>query len=328
MMRISVVIPTRNRRDSLLRLLASLSRQQRLPDEVVVVDASDDPLPEEELRSIFPTLPARCLHHQPSVCAQRNTGISEAQGTHIFLCDDDMEAPANYLSSIAAHLERHPYDGAVSGVVSEADAAGIFTGRFPAIRPRALVWCFIFQLTVWGDISLVTGRGLAHRMVFPLRAWYRNRGNTTSLAGWPLVTSVHGAFFRTAFYGLGAAVIRRDWLLASPFNEALDAHGIGDNYGAALGFPGGQPIVVLNTTVIRHHKIQENRLSRTVSHVARIRAMRAFLRQRGLYSFPRKAFLFWSIVGNIIRFLLRGDRQMSCAAISALRDGAVRTTLK
>jgi hypothetical protein len=39
--------------------------------------------------------------------------------------------------------------------------------------------------------------------------------------------------------------VRRQWLIRSPFDEVLDPHGIGDNYGVAFGFP--SKIHVLNS---------------------------------------------------------------------------------
>lgn len=306
---LSVVIPTRNREGSLARALAALARQERPPDEVLVVDAGDEPLREERIRASHPTLPVTCVHTDPSLCAQRNLGIRRAAGALVLLMDDDIDPEPDYLGRLEAYLDAHPSEGAVTGVLSEPDASGAFTEGFAVPSLRHLLFAFVFQLTVWGDVEAVAPGGATAAVAALLRRWYRRRGNTWSLAGWPLVTQVRESVVHTAVYGLGAALVRRDWLLASPYDEALGPHGIGDNYGVALGFPGETSIAVLTDTSVRHHKEGENRLDPAESYLRRVLALDYFLRTDERFSRWNTAFLAWSLLGNALRFALgrRGD---------------------
>ena len=107
-MHLSVVIPTRNRTSRIARVLDSLSRQKRLPDTVIVIDGSDEPICEEVEQIVGATsLPVTYVRHwPPSAAAQRNRGLRElpVETDFVALIDDDLtldpEAFKNALSAI------------------------------------------------------------------------------------------------------------------------------------------------------------------------------------------------------------------------------------
>jgi hypothetical protein len=106
--RISVVMPTLRRPESLERALGSLLAQTGVSDllaEIVVVDNS----PEGSARGLVTGLaetawaPLRYLHEpQPGVATARNTGVAAASGELIAFLDDDQEAPPHWLASLLA----------------------------------------------------------------------------------------------------------------------------------------------------------------------------------------------------------------------------------
>jgi glycosyltransferase involved in cell wall biosynthesis len=310
---ISVVIPTRNRPASLARTLAALRAQTRPPQELIVVDASDAPPDPDVLRASVPC-PVVCLHTAAGVCAQRNLGIQRARGSHVLLCDDDIEPPAEYLHQLVAHLDAHPAAGAVTGLVCEPDHDGQFIGAAQAPSFRYLFFAFLFQHSVWADVESAS----AHWPVALLKRWYRSRGNTWSLAGWPLFTQLRAPVVHTATYGLGAALIRRDWLLASPYDERLGPHGIGDNYGVALGFPGSGGIDVLVDLPVRHHRVAENRLDPADVHFLRVLALDYFTRTSARFPRSTTRWLVWSLLGKAIVFLFGRQRDMMRSNAQAL----------
>ena len=317
-MTISVIIPTRNRAESLHRLLGALSHQDRRPEEVIVVDASDKPSDQIALGTSYPALRITSLRAAPSVCGQRNAGIRRASGSHILLCDDDVEPPPDYISRLAAHLEREPATGAVTGMVAEADGAGQPVPELRALSFRSLLFASVFQLPVWGDVEATRGTWFTALPLALLKKWYRRRGNTWSLAGWPLVTQVRTPVVRTAVYGLGAALIRRDWLLASPYDERLSVHGIGDNYGVALKFPGDQSIAVLTDLAVRHHKAAENRLDAVTTYYQRLLALDYFMRGDTRFSTVNRMFLVWSLLGRAGDVRLSRRRDLFTASVRAI----------
>lgn len=315
---VSVVIPTRNRPASLRRTLAALERQLRPPDEVIVVDASDLPQDASALAAAHPDLKLAHFRAAPSVCAQRNEGIRRAKSTHVLLLDDDVETPPDYLQRVVAAIEQDPGIGAVTGVWSEPDEAGQFSDAFLVPSFRSLLINFIAQRTVWGDVEALAGNAFTSVPLALLKCWYRYRGNTWSLAGWPLVTQVEAPIVRTAIYTLGSALVRRDWLLASPYDERLGPHGIGDNYGVALGFPGDRAITLLTGLLVRHHKEPDNRLDRVKAYYQRVLALHYFMRRSARFSLINEAFLIWSLLFNALEFGARGHGDWFRTALHAL----------
>lgn len=116
---ISVVVPTLNRRDAVLRLLRALERQVSTPDPfevVVVIDGSTDGTVEAVDSFVAPFALRRVVQPQMGLAAARNAGARAAAREIVLFLDDDME-PAEGM--VAAHLAGHR-EPAVLGVVGAA----------------------------------------------------------------------------------------------------------------------------------------------------------------------------------------------------------------
>lgn len=103
----SVVIPTYNRRDTLLLVLDALERQDRpelLREVVVVDDGSSDGTAEALAELEKPLEIALLTGRRGGPAAARNAGIEAASGDHILLLCDDIEPDPGLLS---AHDRRH-----------------------------------------------------------------------------------------------------------------------------------------------------------------------------------------------------------------------------
>jgi glycosyltransferase involved in cell wall biosynthesis len=100
--RFSVVIPTYQRRESLLRTLASLRRQTVAPEtyEVIVsVDGSTDGTAEAVRGYAAPYASSVLVQPRRGRARARNAGIRAAVGDVIVLLDDDMEPALAFLES-------------------------------------------------------------------------------------------------------------------------------------------------------------------------------------------------------------------------------------
>jgi len=111
--RVSIVIPTFNRRERLARVLASLERQTAAPDvfEVVVVDDGSSDGTSEWLpshRTAFSLVPLRVPNGGPAKA--RNAGVAAAQGDVVLFIDDDVEASPELVDE---HLRSHDADADV-----------------------------------------------------------------------------------------------------------------------------------------------------------------------------------------------------------------------
>ncbi len=315
-MDISVVIPTRNRPERVRNALAALARQTSPPAEVIVVDASDAGVHGlGNLANEFQTLRLILLSSTPSVCIQRNKGIEAARCDWIFLCDDDIELPQDHFEQLAIHVAKHPGCGAVAGRLRQLEG-GVWVDQYPPRRFTTALYQFVFQLSVWGPIDGVKTNRLNRPVLAWMNEWYRKRGNRESLAGWPLITQWQRPWFTTRFYSLGADLIRREYLLSSPYDPVLDPGGIGDNYGVALGLPNG--IQVIDSTYALHHREQENRVNRKIAYYRRILALHYFVRARFTNARVTTLWLCWSILGLSLLQLRQLDWSMLKLSAKAL----------
>jgi GT2 family glycosyltransferase len=132
---ISVVIPTYQRRDSLLRALASL-RTQTLPADdyevIAAVDGSTDGTAEAARRFAVPYALSVLEGPNRGRASACNGAIRAAGGELVVLLDDDMEASSGFL---AAHARAHrgPPEQAVVGAAPIA----IDSGSPPFVRYMA-----------------------------------------------------------------------------------------------------------------------------------------------------------------------------------------------
>lgn len=293
--KVSVVIPTRNRKESLQSTLEALSMQSHQAFEVIVIDASDLPLHPNNfpLRNVF--LNFILCHSQPSVCAQRNLGIKKATGDFIFLLDDDIAVTPNYIETILSFFRTKPSSIAVSGLVVEKNQKGDWEYNFPEISSLRLIWTWVFQLGIWTNLSSLKKDPIVSFLLSPIIASYKHKGNTISKAGWPMLTNFSAPHFRTRIYGLGASIIKKNWLLNNLYDEKLDRHGIGDNYGIALHLQSDQGVFVLSGIYAYHHKITTNRLAENEAYFKRVLALNYFSVK---HQSSKKRWLIWSLLGN------------------------------
>ena len=309
-MHISVVIPTCNRRQRLLLLLQNLDRSTYPLFEVIIIDSGEEILEPSDYAP-FTNLAIHYLRSEKSVCIQRNIGIKKATGQWIFLCDDDIEVPADYVQKIASHIELHPEAGAVSGLVLQQEGDD-WKYSYPVFSPRQLLWKFVFQQSIWGEIHCQRKGMLTNK----IKKFYQRKGNHISKAGWPVITDFTGSYFVCPVYGLGASVVKKEWLMQSLYAEVLDRHGIGDNYGVAASFPSN--IHVISGAVVYHHRETLNRLRRPLQYFRRVLALDYFVRTNQKLDFVRKRWLLWSLTGNLLQFIIVRDFMMIKPALKVI----------
>jgi glycosyltransferase involved in cell wall biosynthesis len=313
---ISVVVPTRNRKQHLFTLLNSVSKQTLSPKEVIIVDSSDDLNYHADIIEAYPSLNINFIPSEASVCIQRNIGIRAALHEWILLIDDDIEIEPEYLSVLMGHAGDFPECGAFAGRLMQMEQ-GEWIDQYPPPSVAGLIFKFIFQLPVWGDIMDAEEFQKPFFLRSVIRNFYETRGNTFALSGWPLITRWEHNF-QTTVYSLGADLIKRQWLLDSPYAEILDRNGIGDNYGVALGFPGTRGIFVTEDVKAFHHRAKENRLEGAVAYYKRILALHYFISRSKRFDAWNLLWFFWSIIGNAFLFLFKGKVRLAMYSWKAL----------
>jgi GT2 family glycosyltransferase len=133
--RVSIVVPTHARRESVLRLLRSLGQQTadpRLFEVVVSIDGADDSTAGAIDALSAPFILRYTSQPHRGRAAACNAGAREATGEIILFVDDDMEAMPAF---VAAHVAAHNTGGAL-GVVGAAPIV-VVQDAPPIVRYRA-----------------------------------------------------------------------------------------------------------------------------------------------------------------------------------------------
>ena len=127
---ISVVIPSYNRRDGMLALLADLSRQEGAEFEVIVVDdcSPDDSV--EAIRRDFPKVKVLVNAKNAGPAVTRNRGIREATGEWIVGFDSDVTIPDPFLLAKIEERFRVSGDVGLALRILKPDGKSEDTGRW------------------------------------------------------------------------------------------------------------------------------------------------------------------------------------------------------
>jgi len=122
---ISVVIPTLNRPEHLDRTLRSILEQTKSPEEIVIVDQSDDNRTKDLLIERMPAIEMKKIVlkyiwvKERSISHARNLGMSAAAGEIVIFVDDDIALDKKYISEILRVYSDHPSAFGVQGCLVE-----------------------------------------------------------------------------------------------------------------------------------------------------------------------------------------------------------------
>ena len=119
---VAVVIPTLNRHHLLTELLSDLAKQEVLPKQVIVVDASDQTYKIESSRVPIAVISSTLK----SAAVQRNLGIEYLKKSNstidfIAFLDDDVRPDKSYLRLLCQNLIENPKAVGVSGLAIAAE---------------------------------------------------------------------------------------------------------------------------------------------------------------------------------------------------------------
>ncbi len=125
-MRFSVIIPTINRIDELLLMLASLQRQTFKDFEVLVIDQNEEEILKEKIKNYQDFFSIKQIRIQANGASNaRNVGIQYAKGEIITFPDDDCEFPDNFLEKINGYFQTNEIDGITVSTIDRNDGKPI-----------------------------------------------------------------------------------------------------------------------------------------------------------------------------------------------------------
>jgi GT2 family glycosyltransferase len=211
---VSVIIPTHNRRDSLLRMLSALALQQfplRNLEAIVVADHCLDGTP-QALESLTFPFSCRCV---PSVkrgpSSARNQGASLASGRLLIFLDDDTEpTPGLVRAHVKAH-ERLPHHAII--------------GPYLPPEGNGKTSFFDDELRSWWNDIMLRMRPEGHRFCYTdflsgnlsISSWMFNK-----IGGFDTSLQVHED------YELGLRIIEHGWCLAFEPDALAHHHDMSD----------------------------------------------------------------------------------------------------
>jgi GT2 family glycosyltransferase len=123
MLTYSAVIPTMNRRRRAIAVIESMLEQTRLPERIVMVDASTPPF---EVPAALERLAREAgvelvvTHAEPSTARQRNLGVDLVRTPTVLFLDDDVHLEPTYADVLLSRWESEGLD-ALGGIVGSPE---------------------------------------------------------------------------------------------------------------------------------------------------------------------------------------------------------------
>lgn len=145
MYKLSVIIPTYNRKDDLTIAINSILKQSRLPEELIIVD--DGALKEVPLFEECENNGISVIYHKknkPGLTASRNKGVTLSSGDIIIFFDDDIELFPDYLKNME-NLFIEDEKGEIGG------ASGITMNEKPIKKTHKILNFFYRLFMVTGN---------------------------------------------------------------------------------------------------------------------------------------------------------------------------------
>lgn len=158
--RISVMIITKDRYESLEKCLISLTRQTKLPDQVVIVDSSGNKKP-EVVKPFMKRLPIKYIpEERAGFGIQRNIALDHSHGDVGAIIDDDAEAHPTWVSELLRAHQEYPQVLAIQGRIISKSKSKLIESIEQMSRD---VW-ILGNLTYEGKLNVMTGNNSSYKL--------------------------------------------------------------------------------------------------------------------------------------------------------------------
>ncbi len=266
------IIATRNRQDELVEAARSVVQQTVLPEELCVVDSSDEPVGRGELERLCAEAGIRLAYVHPAprgLTLQRNLGIERTTGDPVFLIDDDVTLAPDVHEEILAEYGRW---GPELGGVRGAPAAPPRPGRL------TILWRRAFGIGGWWP----EGSG-------KMRPGFFVEGVSSS-------TSVR----RLEYFEGWFMSYRREVFEHERFDEKLAGYAFKEDIDFSYRVvKRGYVLVQTPRARIVHHKSPSDRLS-SFDRQRMVLANQFYLHRKNMpQTFSYRAALWWALLGSL-----------------------------
>lgn len=134
-MSITAVIPTRNRPQDLVKAVASILAQTRLPEELLIVDQSLDCRSRDAIQALMTSNPAITLTYVFDSCISglveaKHVAANTALGNIVCFLEDDIVLEPEFLEQIMLGFEHNPDMMGCCGVITNPPTQSIYYAVF------------------------------------------------------------------------------------------------------------------------------------------------------------------------------------------------------
>jgi GT2 family glycosyltransferase len=252
---LSLIVCTYRRPAAVRRLLESLNAQTAPPEEILVIDGSEDTETEAVARQIESSgRPAavsyfRVPPHDRGLTRQRNYGIARARGDIIAFLDDDTVPEPAYFEEIRLCFRRHPEAGGVGGYIAGP--------RWWRVDPDARLPVGVFR---WGEWERREDyrwrvRKLLHLDGDSSPGWMPSSGHGRSVTFLPPDGNDHQVEF---MFG-GASAWRREVFECCAFSTYFQGYGLYEDLSFSLQVSRIAPLYICTAARLVHRHDTDGR---------------------------------------------------------------------
>jgi glycosyltransferase involved in cell wall biosynthesis len=212
--RVSVVIPTRNEEGVISGILSDLTKQSRIPDEIIVVDGSST---DNTVKQIKKFKIVTVLVTKASPALQRSTGGNIAKGDYIFFLDADVRLSRHFIKQFLDTMQRINAQTACPFYTPDSNHLGIlsvywfFNSIFfllQQISPSGAGSCIVTTKKIFRKVG-----GFKSTYTYDDMVYIRNASKVGKFSIIPITVQVSARRFRR----VGILKLFLHYLLISPF---------------------------------------------------------------------------------------------------------------
>jgi GT2 family glycosyltransferase len=285
------LICTLNRPDDLRATLRTLLQQSVLPDEVVIVDASDESS-ETFLRDLIEPAGLRLqyLRTTPGRTRQLNLGVRAARGDPVFIVDDDVRLDREFHAAMLRTFEAGGADvGGVQGTIID--------DTFRSLPARAFRALFLLSRHTRNDDGRLLPSGYYTTPVNPTEA---REVKALRLCGLGFRRRVFDEF---------------------AFDEKLEGYALKEDIDFSYRVSQRYRLLVSPEARFRHLKAPTSRISvRSKSKMHVVNNYR-FFRKNLERTLPQKGAFIWAMLGRLLYELARTVAKREPGYILGYLDG-------
>lgn len=170
-MKISVIIPTKNRAKDLMNAVASIVAQARLPDELILVDQSDSNACMREIQDLVNGVLYLNHIYDPSVSGlidAKRVGVSNSSGDIVCFLEDDVVLEPDYIGQMESAFDSHPTMMGCCGVMT----------NLPELPSNYVMFFHLFHRGIFHDSRVGVHGHLAARNAGLIPSQYLSGGTS------------------------------------------------------------------------------------------------------------------------------------------------------